>query len=555
MSLALSFLYALYSIDPRSVWKGQLALLLAVVATATVSVIPLNPQSRALRWLKAGGVAGVAAMAVLQFALLVRYLSYPGYLNHAEANVAAVSWLGWEGYPLYPRLDVGDVYGVAYGPALYQINGFFLWLFGPSIVASKILGLTAFTLSQVLSFVTVRRTGAGVAEALTMTAVQCVVLAGFTDQAYVSGVRSDALLSLTAQTAVLAATFAPTLLTAAALGLLGGICADLKLHGGLYILPAFVYCLGRSSGIAAGLRLTFVAGAAGAIAFAAPFGPKNVSLLEYYHYFQVVRHRQWQRWLFEQNIVFEVMCLAPLLSIYALFKPKLPRAFIWAAVALVLCMTVMTIPAAENGAGPHHLLPFLPSVVWAFVVLRRAAVVNPRDLRARGRYEGLTLGLLAALLFGYGPIVIASWRTALHRIADTPADREAAAEIDKALDDNPGLRIAVGPGTASFDAEGLRVIPVFRGNPLPIDPTAWMTSEADGVSDEVVKRAITECRVDLWLLPSSGPLMVMSHLDGRNIFSAEVLADFYATYTRQASGRVFDQWRCTRRGEDLRQPG
>jgi hypothetical protein len=159
------------------------------------------------------------------------------------------------------------------------------------------------------------------------------------------------------------------------------------------------------------------------------------------------------------------------------------------------------------------------------------------------------LGLLVALLFGYGPIVITSWRTALHRIADSPAVREAAAEIDKALDDNPGLRIAVGPGTASFDAEGLRVIPVFRGNPLPLDSTAWMTSEADGVSDEIVKRAITECRVDLWLLPSGAPLVVISHLDGRNIFSAEALAELRATYTRQASGRVFGQWRCTRRGE------
>ena len=47
-----------------------------------------------------------------------------------------------------------------------------------------------------------------------MTGVQCVVLAGFTDQGYVSGVRSDALLFLAAQTAVLVATFAPTMLTA-----------------------------------------------------------------------------------------------------------------------------------------------------------------------------------------------------------------------------------------------------------------------------------------------------------------------------------------------------
>jgi hypothetical protein len=210
---------------------------------------------------------------------------------------------------------------------------------------------------------------------------------------------------------------------------------------------------------------------------------------------------------------------------------------------------VATIPAAENGAGPHHLLPFLPSVVWAFVIMRAAAAANLPDRRASGRYEGVTLGLLAALLFGYGPIVITSWRTALHRIAETPAIREAAAEIDKALADNPGLRIAVGPGTTPYDAEGLRVIPVFHGNPLPLDSTAWMTSEADGVSNEVVKRAISECRVDIWLLPSSAPLEVISHLDGKNIFSPEVLADFNATYTRQASGRVFDQWRCMRRDE------
>jgi hypothetical protein len=52
-------------------------------------------------------------------------------------------------------------------------------------------GLIAFALSQVMSFVTLRRSGAGVAEALTMTGVQCLVLAGFTDQGFVSGVRSD----------------------------------------------------------------------------------------------------------------------------------------------------------------------------------------------------------------------------------------------------------------------------------------------------------------------------------------------------------------------------
>jgi hypothetical protein len=133
--------------------------------------------------------------------------------------------------------------------------------------------------------------------------------------------------------------------------------------------------------------------------------------------------------------------------------------------------------------------------------------------------------------------------------------RAATSEIDRALEENPKLKVAIGPGEAAFYAEGLRVIPVFRGNPLPLDTTAWMTSEGDGVSDEVVKRAISECRVDLWLVPSGDPFVHISHLNNRNIYSSEVLADFQATYTKQASGPLFDRWRCTRRADASGKPG
>jgi hypothetical protein len=127
---------------------------------------------------------------------------------------------------------------------------------------------------------------------------------------------------------------------------------------------------------------------------------------------------------------------------------------------------------------------------------------------------------------------------------------EAVAEIDRALEENPGLKIAVGPGAASFDAQQLRVIPVFRGKPLPIDSSAWLDLEADGISDQIVRRAIRECRVDLWLLPSGAPFVMKSHYHGRNIYSAEVLTDFHAAYMKQVSGRVFDQWRCKRYDDD-----
>jgi len=424
------------------------------------------------------------------------------------------------------------------------VTGFFLWLLGPSIGASKIPGLGAFALSQVLSFVTLRRSGAGVTEALTLTGAQCVVLAGFTDQGFVSGVRSDALVFLASQTAVLVATSAPTMFTAGALGLLGGICANIKMDSALSILPVFVYCLYRSPGVAVGLRFTCVSGLAGAIALAVPFSPNNASFLEYYRYYHMLTNNPWDRWLFEQNVVFAAMLLAPLLAIYALFTPKLPRAFNRFVAAIVLCMTVVIFPAAATGAGPYHLLPFLPSAVWGFVVMRRVVSERLDTLRARGRYEGLSLGLIVAFLFGYGPIAITAWGTVLHKFADRSLVSEGLAEIDRALDDNPGLKVAVGPGAASFDAQSLRVIPVFRGNPLPIDSYSWMFRKLNGINEEIVRRAIRECRVDIWLLPSSAPFVAISHLDGSNIYSSQVLADFHDTYIDQLSGRIFDQWRC-----------
>lgn len=87
MSVDLSFLYPLYSLDPRAVWKGQLVVLLAVGTAAAVMVIPVNPESRGLRWLKRCGGAAVMLVGALQFALLIRYLFYPSYLNHQTGHL------------------------------------------------------------------------------------------------------------------------------------------------------------------------------------------------------------------------------------------------------------------------------------------------------------------------------------------------------------------------------------------------------------------------------------------------------------------------------------
>jgi hypothetical protein len=64
------------------------------------------------------------------------------------------------------------------------------------------------------------------------------------------------------------------------------------------------------------------------------------------------------------------------------------------------------------------------------------------------------LGLIAAFLFGYGPIVINSWVPVLSIFADIPFVSQGVAEIERAVGDNPGLKVAVGPAPRLLTRKG-----------------------------------------------------------------------------------------------------
>jgi hypothetical protein len=75
--------------------------------------------------------------------------------------------------------------------------------------------------------------------------------------------------------------------------------------------------------------------------------------------------------------------------------------------------------------------------------------------------------------------------------------------------------------TTGRRTEDRRVLLHDGRNPLPIDSISWTALELIGVSDEIVRHAIRECRVALWLLPSVSPFVVISHYDGKNIYSRQ----------------------------------
>ena len=165
-----------------------------------------------------------------------------------------------------------------------------------------------------------------------------------------------------------------------------------------------------------------------------------------------------------------------------------------------------------------------------------------RDACAKFICDRISLGLIAALLFGYGPVVGIAWRPRAH-VRQRGGRQWGVAEIDQTLSANPGLRVAVGPGLSSFFAQGLEVIPVFRGNPLPIDTSAWMNLRMNGVNDQAVLNLIKKCPVDIWLIPNWKPFSDYYNYT-EEVYPKAVIDAFHESLELRASGKVFDQWWC-----------
>jgi hypothetical protein len=103
---------------------------------------------------------------------------------------------------------------------------------------------------------------------------------------------------------------------------------------------------------------------------------------------------------------------------------------------------------------------------------------------------------------------------------------------------------ALGPGASpGLEVSYLRVIPVFKGSPLPIDPVTW--SDQGGIAasgrDAAARTLMRDCRVDLWLIPRGDPAAPGS---GTAMFAPDVTREFRDNYLLKETGAEFQQWRC-----------
>jgi hypothetical protein len=506
----------------------------------------------AARPLQAAALVVATVIAAIMLWASSSYLTNTGYLDHIESSIAAVSWWYHQGHPLYPGWsDNEGLYGLQYGPLLFQLTAAALSL-GPSILISKLPGYCCFWLACIVVMWSLRPLLPSGRQALLPMAALVIMAGCYWRAAY--WVRSEPYLVLFAALALCSYLRLGRTAAAVALGVLGGCAINMKIHGALYILPYAVALLASPQPASAGLasrpasagsdsdrlRIAAIGIASGSVAVAIPFLLPNVSLLHYIAFLQATLQHGFARSLLVLNLRFgAVLAMPALLLVWRRRRggpqPDLPMALTYLVSVLIVCLI-----GAKNGAGPTHLLPFLPAFV--FFMAKAAQTIRIPGSTNEARAAALAACFLVVMV-AYIPAFAAnlSGLRDWDRIVDNPAFRREAIQLYKAY---PTAIMGSGDD-ASYSLTEYKVFGVFAGGPLTFDPSTWMDLQKGGVPETFADQLLIGCRSPVWIIPKGGaPFTKTSPYDPDPMFSDQFRALFHQQYTMVRDGTNYTVWAC-----------
>jgi len=495
-----------------------------------VLALPLFVVAWLLLRLKRGSRVVDAALrlaplvATLIFAALaISYYTSHSFLDHVESQVASTAAGRLHGGTIYHVMDGSASYALGYGPLLYLATELAYRIFGASLLAAKSTTLLAAIVSFGCCALVLRRRGDGVARSL-----GTLIAAGLVPFGALVWLRADPLLMATASLGWLVADRAPRGIAQILLGILMGIAASLKLHGGLYLLPPLLWLTRRD-----GWKWTLLTPVLGGALALSPFIPWENFGRAYLATLRVNAGHglSLSHWFI--NVEFAVFLAAPLWLGWrsATSSPERKLSVAGLAFAFVLVCTI----ASKPGAGNWHLLPLLPSVVIL-------AVSAARDTApAVWRRAGLAAWWGAALFLGWtrhDDWIAYLWRD--------PA-REQIVELQAVLAAHPDETIVLGAGDDAYGpgyvATFMRSELVLHGQPYRFDPCAVMDLRKSGYPDAAaVPPGILGAPRTLVLIPHGERPFAMNNFYGGAVFPESFQQEFSRTYGLRSVGRHFDLW-------------
>ena len=478
-------------------------------------------------------VAGVLGL-VAYVAVVIFYMQGQQYFDAAEPTMTAVGWLFQAGLPVYHAVDSPERYAHIYGPMVFIAHGAALALFGPTIETSKWVGGSLSLAALALTF-SATRPKTGTARALVLTGICALLLLGFRNYSFWT--RAEPLQVFCVSAALAAATLARRYTAAVLMGLGAGVLLNLKITGPLYALPLFVLLALRS-----GRRFTLIAVAVALLTATVPFVLfPNVSLQGYLTWLKLSAQTGLLLSTLRQNIEWAAFFGVPLLLAYfSVHRSSRESDREWSSVALALGVAVcgVVIAGSKPGAGPYHLLPFLP--IACYLVAARIGRGAPNSSPAGAAHAVIGFVLVAVFIAVTQQVQFVTTMTG-RRSLDVARDIEQFASATSGV-------IEMGYG-ASDPVTFARPLLVFRNNSYFLDQPAVGEHQLAGLPIPAATiEALRQCRVDYWLIPSEempfSAVNMYSAVYLKPLFSAEFRRVFFEAHVRTGSTEYFDVWRC-----------
>jgi hypothetical protein len=479
------------------------------------------------------GIACVAFIAIATW-----YGCDRRYYDFAEPTMPAVAWMFEIGKPLYPVTTAAERYAHIYGPMAFIPYGAAIRLFGPDdLIVTKWPGAAAGVVSLVFVFVTLR-SRVSTARSIVFTGYSALLLLVFRNAAFWS--RPDSLELLCTSIAVWSVA-RPRPLGWLAVGVTAGILCDLKFSGPLYCLPLFVILLqhSRTRGVALAIETAALIAAVPFIAF------QNVSLHGYLSWI-LLSARNGIVWsTLRLNVEWVLFLMAPLAIAAGLSARQQRSATVSRPVsgALVIAMCSVAILASKPGAGPYHLLPFLPMLALLTALQLDGIPSDDRQVRLLT----FTYTAVAAV------IALAQQSSFISTLREIDAGGPSA-DVTRFIDAHAGAVIQIGY-SSDERTTFVRPLVVFRSNLYLLDQPAIQEHQLAGVEiPDATKMALRACAVNYWLIPRAGePFSAVNRypaMHGRPLFDTSFRRAFFEAYERSARTEYFDVWTCRKRSSE-----
>ena len=527
-------------IDLSSSWRQETASHPLVLCLTLFAIIRIIGSGSRHAWSKDAADARPILLPFtivtlgVYLALVCWYLAQEQYADPAEPTIAALAWLFRVGQPIYHAFDSPERYSHIYGPMAFIIPSWSLGLFGPGIRASKIPGAVAALLSLAIAFALTRGV-AGRRDALILTGVLAGLCLMF--QNYTFWIRPDSLQLLGAATALFAAVaMGGTLIPGLVLGVATGLLIGLKITGAFYAVPAFALLVARQR-----YRSIIVAAAVTCVVAAAPFmRDDQVSFSNYLHWVRISAGNGIQLRGLRVNVEWALFLLLPLL-------PTLGRRSVrpedrWLGWSAVGSMLVIVCAASKPGAGPYHLIPFLPVVMYGTALVLQGTPSRERENSTYAAGVAAFLGSIAIVACLQTSYFV--WSAS--RIPGTPV----VEDITRFAALHPTARIDMGYSDVKEPLTFVRPVLVFRQGAYLLDAPAIQEYQMSGVElPRATLRAVEECEVDIWLIAKGGePFSIRNRYPATGyapIFDPQFRLAFLNTYRRTSATQYFDVWECS----------